>query len=852
MKKIHSIGNKILLVVIGVFLLMSFAIILLANFQLKDIVDSSRRTIFEERLNAILRNLDRRVVRLEATQMRLAYEEDFKSSALRDLRQTYYESSELQTYPFIINDKGIILMHPVLPRNDTSLQSASYIRKILQTKNGELNFKDSTENKWSIFKTFDEWNWIVGFIMPQEEKYADVNIFRNRMLSTLIVLGGGMTIAIIMIINKIVQPVIVLTRASKAMEEGDLTQKIDINNKDELGSLARSFSNMRNTIRQKMLDQQNRMYRVKKQQDAVVAIVTSKLMSSRDYLLLVQQITEISTRAIDVDRGSIWMFNEDRTKLHCTDLFEKDSGSHFHGMEFLASDYPRYFTALDEGLTIKAVDAGKDSSISELAEAYLIPNNITSTLNTVIHIASRSVGVVCFEHIGTIKNWYEDEIAFSANIAEQAAQAFANYQLFKARESLQETELRSQAKSEFLANMSHELRTPLNSVLGFSEILAGQINDPSHRNYISAIQTSGKTLLNLINDILDISKIEAGRLELAHSPVRLTPFLKEMRTVLSHKIDEKGLDFKIEIEKDVPEVLLLDETRLRQALINLLGNAFKFTEQGEVVLSVTSNMSANGERNLIISVRDTGIGISEDQLEKIFEAFEQQKGQDINKYGGTGLGLTITKKIIQAMGGSISVKSQQGVGSTFQIVLNNVQVSSVKETAEVVESLLDFESIQFAECAVLLAEDVTLNRELIKSYLNYREMRLIEAQNGEECLKMAEKEHPDLILMDMKMPIMDGFTASRKLKSDPVLSSIPIIALTASALKEDVDQIKQVCDGYLQKPVSRKKLMTEMIKHLEHTVEPSLVPPSVDSEKTPPFSFETLDEATAARLPELM
>jgi signal transduction histidine kinase len=243
----------------------------------------------------------------------------------------------------------------------------------------------------------------------------------------------------------------------------------------------------------------------------------------------------------------------------------------------------------------------------------------------------------------------------------------------------------NRAKSEFLANMSHEIRTPLNSVIGFSELLASQVRDPRQQNYLSAIQTGGRSLLTLINDILDLSKIEAGRLEINPEPVNLKLLIEEVRQIFAMKVNEKHLEFFVDIDPDIPDALFLDEARLRQVLLNLVGNAVKFTDTGHIAIKAQVVKSETGystpeTRNssptssvqppvssIRLQIEDTGIGIPEDQIDSVFESFKQQDGQSTRKYGGTGLGLTITKRLIELMNGQISLQSTVGNGSVFEI-----------------------------------------------------------------------------------------------------------------------------------------------------------------------------------------
>ncbi|OQX26330.1 MAG: hypothetical protein BWK80_11085 [Desulfobacteraceae bacterium IS3] len=430
----------------------------------------------------------------------------------------------------------------------------------------------------------------------------------------------------------------------------------------------------------------------------------------------------------------------------------------------------------------------------------------------------------------------------------------AQQELVKAKEA---AEAANHAKSDFMANMSHEIRTPLNAVLGFSEILMNEAQNVRQKAFLENIYLSGKALLSLMEDILDLSKIEAGRLELQPEPLSIRELLNEIEVMFFRKVRKKGLNFKIIIHEDTPDWLLLDRVRFRQVLINLADNAVKFTHQGYVEMRVRGegsevrgqgsggNTSHLSPLTLIIEIADTGIGIPQDQQIVIFESFQQQKGQKSGEYAGTGLGLSITKKLIQMMNGNISVQSEAGKGSIFRIILSDVRTVEQPDTVKASSKPDDTET-EFRPATIMIVDDVASNRELIREYLKDAAFSVIEAESGDHALSLLEKENirPDLILMDLKMPGRNGYEVTEIIKNSKLSGSVPVIALTASAIKKDEPNIRKLFDGYLHKPVSKTELLSEIKKFLSFTGGKTL--PAQTVEKT------ELPEETKKNLPEIL
>lgn len=379
----------------------------------------------------------------------------------------------------------------------------------------------------------------------------------------------------------------------------------------------------------------------------------------------------------------------------------------------------------------------------------------------------------------------------------------------------QKAELANLAKSQFLANMSHEIRTPLASVLGFSDVLTQEnLDDQERQDSVSAIRRNGELLLRLIDDILDLSKIEAQQLHFVRSDFLLGELLADVESTLKLKAKEKGIEFNINTSANLDRVYHTDFSRVKQILLNVIGNAIKFTDQGSVtvelkVSTAKDNFNTKADR-LVFEIVDTGIGISSEQGKKIFQPFSQADLSTRKRFGGTGLGLVISRQLARSLNGDLKlISSEFGKGSFFEISMEFDHGSSGELAKFDEKKISGFRKIDLRGKSILVVDDVSDNRLLIERYMQGTQAEIIQAANGLDAIKLTFNKNPDLVLMDIQMPEMDGYETVRRIRQQGFQK--PIIALTAHAMKEEGEKCMDAgCTAVLTKPARRQDLMARI------------------------------------------
>ena len=560
--------------------------------------------------------------------------------------------------------------------------------------------------------------------------------------------------------------------------------------------------------------------RVRRQQRATLALVQDRTVCDGSLPGTAKQLTALAAHALVADQVSVWIYDEQAQSLSCLDHYDRLAAQHTFGQKLLRSQSPHYLSALDRGQLMAAAQLRQDPAFQELAGAIFPPGQTGARLDTPFHTQGKLAGVVSVEQADPSRDWAPDEQQFAQALAHVMTLVFEAARRRESEDALAIARLAAEeatkAKAEFLANMSHEIRTPINGVIGMTEVLAQTPLSETQRHYVDTIHNSGDTLLTVINDILDCSKIETGTLDIQSVPIDLRDLVERTAEQLAERAQRKGLNMLVDYDPAVPTAVIGDPVRIRQIVTNLLGNAVKFTREGEVSVHVTLESPApdnNEPVRIKLAVMDTGSGISPERQAKLFQSFSQVDGASTRVHGGTGLGLSTCKQLSALMGGTIGVSSVIGQGSTFWVILPFPLQS---DTSAPVGT-----EAAFSELCLCTATSSLSTRHVLAQYLSSWGISPHMADSEGEFLEhimtgLATERGPVIAVIDERFDQMSATQIIQTLLSDPMLQSVKILRLVPLSKRAEVDQdIPPVHMHYVTKPLRFHALRQTLINALD-------------------------------------
>lgn len=553
-----------------------------------------------------------------------------------------------------------------------------------------------------------------------------------------------------------------------------------------------------------------------------------------------RNITEAAVRLLDLDFCRIWIVKPsdlcNQGCIHAAATDENHLCRHRDECLHLAASSGRY-THTDGDHRRVPIGLYKIGRIASGEEQKFLTNNVATDPRVHNHKWAKSLGLVAFagyklrdsdgKPIGVLAMFakhpiLEEDDAFLCSLAETTSKVIRDSQIqAELREKRKQADLANRSKSQFLANMSHEIRTPMTSILGYTDLLMNDSLDTADRkSFLVTLRRNGEHLLQLINDILDLSKIEAGKMVMELGPCYFPSTIADVASMMRPRAEQRADTLEVHYSGPLPETIHTDNNRIRQVLVNLVGNAVKFTEKGRIRIGVSFSPQWRPDQPAVsVEVEDTGIGIRKEQLPRLFEPFAQADSSTTRKYGGTGLGLAISQRIVEALGGEMTVRSVPGEGSTFTVTIPTGDISGVSLLQSPREAVCDREAKtqwrpspgMLHGVKILLAEDSLDNQELLRVVLGSVGAEMNVVENGRLAVEQAETADFDVILMDMNMPVMDGYAATRMLRDRGYTRSI--LALTANAMSGDAERcLSAGCDAHLTKPIDRRHLI-ETVSH---------------------------------------
>jgi signal transduction histidine kinase/DNA-binding response OmpR family regulator len=727
---------------------------------------------------------------------------------------------------YVVDADGRLIAHPdiSLVLRNTDMSKLAQVRSARAAGSGDAvqEAEDITGNRvLTAYAQVTPLGWLVFVETPIAEAYAPLYASIQR---TGYVLFGALALAFIagmFLARRMVVPIQALRAGAARIGSGDLSQRISIRTGDEVEALADQFNDMAGKLQesyadleQRVEDRTHELSQALEQQTATADVLKIISRSTFDLRTVFEILVESIARLCRVEQAAILRLVDGEFHIiaaHGSDEFKQYMQSHPIAID-RSSVSGR---AALEGRTVQVADVLADPEYAKHETQRV--GGFRTVLGVPLMRAGAAIGAVLLTR-SEVEPFTQQQIDLITTFADQAVIAIANVTLFdEIQDKSRQLEQASQHKSQFLANMSHELRTPLNAIIGYSEILQEDAVDLGQDNLVAdlkKIESAGRHLLGLINDILDLSKIEAGKMDIYLEDVEIVPLLEEVRSIIVPMAEKNANVLEYRLADNLGS-MRTDRTKLKQSLLNLFSNGSKFTENGRLTLDV--QRFETDKPMVSFAISDTGIGMTEEQLGRLFQAFNQADASTTKKYGGTGLGLAITRNFCQLLGGNVTVTSKPGEGSTFTIVLPDSPVAPAPAKATDAPPL----SVEVdAAPTVLVVDDDPTARELLSANLKGAGYRLLQAASGDEALSLARATRPDAITLDVMMPKPDGWDVLSALKADADLRDIPVVIITM--LSDRGIGLSLGAVEVLTKPVERAQL-TALIHNLVRREGPVLV-----------------------------
>ena len=727
---------------------------------------------------------------------------------------------------YVVDADGRLIAHPdiSLVLRNTDMSKLAQVRSARSAGSGAAvqEAEDITGNRvLTAYAQVTPLGWLVFVETPVAEAYAPLYASIQR---TGYVLFGALALAFIagmFLARRMVGPIQALRAGAARIGLGDLSQRINIKTGDEVEALADQFNDMAAKLEesyadleQKVEDRTHELSQALEQQTATADVLKIISRSTFDLKTVFDILVESIARLCRVEQAAILRLVDGQ--FHIIAAHGSDAFKHYMESHPIAIDRSSVSgRAALEGRTVQVADVLADPEYAKHETQRV--GGFRTVLGVPLLREGAAIGAVLLTR-SEVEPFTQQQIDLITTFADQAVIAIANVSLFdEIQDKSRQLEQASQHKSQFLANMSHELRTPLNAIIGYSEILQEDAADLGQDNLVAdlkKIESAGRHLLGLINDILDLSKIEAGKMDIYLEDVEIVPLLEEVRSIIVPMTEKNANVLEYRLADNLGS-MRTDRTKLKQSLLNLFSNGSKFTQNGRLTLNV--QRFETDKPMVSFAVSDTGIGMTEEQLGRLFQAFNQADASTTKKYGGTGLGLAITRNFCQLLGGNVTVTSKPGEGSTFTIVLPDSPVAPAPAKATDAPPL----SVEVdAAPTVLVVDDDPTARELLSANLKGAGYRLLQASSGDEALSLARSTRPDAITLDVMMPKPDGWDVLSALKADADLRDIPVVIVTM--LSDRGIGLSLGAVEVLTKPVERAQL-TALIHNLVRREGPILV-----------------------------